>query len=80
MIEISLYSFHHTVSGELVIEPKQEWYSLKQAALILQVSTVTVLRAIKANRLAAEAHGGIHKVGRWRISYESLRDALSDKI
>ena len=74
---MSLYSFHHDAAGQLVIEPKKDWYSIKEAARILTISEMSVFRAIRSKKLSAQPIGGVHKVGKWRIPYEALRDALS---
>lgn len=74
---MSLYRTRWDVSGEIVIEPRKEWYSIKEAVAILNLGRMTVQRHIYSGELKAWRIGGsARKAGRWRIPYKALQDFI----
>lgn len=89
---MSLYSYRHRrlhPSGferppgsidEIVIEPKKEWYAIKEVVWILReipgMGRMTIQRRIDSKALKAQSTGGTHRAGRWRISYNALQDFI----
>lgn len=68
--------FHRDAAGKIVIEPKKEWYSVKEAARILEIGRMSVQRHIYSGELEAQKMGGVHRAGRWRVPYDALQDFL----
>lgn len=68
---MSLYSYHRDHQGGFILQPRKEWYTIQQVALILSVSSPTAWRFIRDKKLDAQRVGG-----RWRVPYEALQDFL----
>lgn len=75
---MSHYSARRDVEGTIIIKPRQDWYSLKQVESILEQKRMTVHRAVSSGALQAEKIGGVHHVGRWRVSYEALIEYIEN--
>ncbi len=70
---MSHYFFHRDAAGKIIIKPKQKWYSVKQTASILSVSSVTAWRFIDQKKLEAKRSGG-----RWCVHYDALIAYLTE--